>query len=284
MPQFISKIQHKTYEKGEFSDEQPRTLEETIDLIKTFPWDEERPLTDIQLTGPSVTIINEDREYLKVGLYFNGKFCLYFLDYGNHVYEYHAPDIHTDCSLVADYFDGTLDLQKFDKHLLDIAASKHFENKNFDYTVNHNSFYWSFSAIMALMLLMIAIILQVIIKGAPIIVSLFFVAFSLLMLTAAYTMLKTYSKSKNMFLHLSKGNNVFQFGDNGSINVYNKADIKTISICNVSKNQKSPIYCITFKDDTSIRFPGLLIPYFDFINKFYGIDFEYTRNKWPVSL
>lgn len=284
MPQFISKLQHNTYEKGEFSDEQPRTLEETILLIKTFPWDEERPLTDIQLTGPSVTIKNENEEYLKVGLYFNGKFCLYFLDYGNHVYEYHASDMGTACSLVTDYFNATLDLQKFDKHLIDIGASKHFESKSFDYTVNRTNFYWNFSLIMVLMLLMIPLTLLIIIKGAPILLSIFFIFFTLLMFTLIYNVLKTYSKSKNMFLHLSKGNNTFQFGDNGDINTYNKADIKAISISNVSRNQKSPIYNITFKDDSFIRFPGLLIPYSDFLSKFSGIDFQYTRNKWPVSL
>jgi hypothetical protein len=283
MPLFTSKLQHKTYEKGEFSDEQQRSLEETIALIKTFPWDEERPLTDVQLTGPSVTIKNEEEECLKIGLYFNGKFCLYFLDKGNHVYEYHAPDIDTACGLVSDYVNGVLDLQKFDKHLLDIGANKHFENKNFDYKVNHTHFYWSFSAIMALMLFMVPLILLIIIKRAPIFLSIFFIFSTLLMFTLPYTALKTYSKSKNMFIHLSKGNDVFQFGDNDAINNYNKADIKVISISNVSKNDKSAIYDIIFKDGNSIRFPGLLIPYFDFINKFPGIDIEYVRNKWPVS-
>lgn len=37
MLQLTSKIQHNTYEKGEFSDEQPRDLDETIRLIKDFP-------------------------------------------------------------------------------------------------------------------------------------------------------------------------------------------------------------------------------------------------------
>jgi hypothetical protein len=85
MPAFISKVQHKTYEKGEFTDEKERSLAETISLINDFPWDKERPLTDIQLTGPSVTICDEDVNYLKVGLYFNGKYCLYFLGGDNHL-------------------------------------------------------------------------------------------------------------------------------------------------------------------------------------------------------
>jgi hypothetical protein len=57
MAEFISKLQYKTYEKGEFSDEKARSLEETIQLIKNFPWEEQRG-GDVQLTGPSVTIQN----------------------------------------------------------------------------------------------------------------------------------------------------------------------------------------------------------------------------------
>jgi hypothetical protein len=37
MLEFISKLQYKTYEKGEFSDENRRSLEETLQLIKDFP-------------------------------------------------------------------------------------------------------------------------------------------------------------------------------------------------------------------------------------------------------
>ena len=64
MPDFISKLQYKNYEKGEFSDEKVRGLDETIQLIKNFPWTKQRGV-DVQLTGPSVTIQNEYAEYLK---------------------------------------------------------------------------------------------------------------------------------------------------------------------------------------------------------------------------
>ena len=284
MTQFTSKLQHNTYEIGEFSEEQTRTLEETLTLIKTFPWDAERHLTDIQLTGPSVTIINENGDYLKVSLYFNGKFCLYFLDHSGHIYEYHAPDMETACGLVTDYFNGTLNLQKFDKHLIDVGARKHFKSKNFDYTVNHTSFYVSLFVFMALMLFMVVVLIPVIIKDGAVIISIAFAVATIVIVAAAINWFKTYLKSKNMFLHLSKGNNIFRLGEKDAINTYNKADIKAITISNVAKNQKLAIYNITFNNDTSIRFSGLLIPHYDFINKFPGIDFEYTGNKWPVSL
>src|ERR1700740_3678003 len=133
MPEFISKLQHKTYEKGEFSDEKSRGLDETIELVKNFPWDSERTLTDIQLTGPSITIQDEYVNYLKVGLYFNGKFCLYYLDNENHLYEYHAADITEACKTLADFFEGKLDLGKFDKHFFNIGNEPHFLTSSFEY-------------------------------------------------------------------------------------------------------------------------------------------------------
>ena len=140
MPEFISKLQHKTYEKGEFSDEKVRSLDETIKLIKTFPWDAERTLTDVQLTGPSVTIRDEDINYLKVGLYFNGKYCLYYLDSDNHLYEYHAPDIDDACIKVADFFNASLDLQKFEKHFLNVGNKAYFDTNYFEYRESRGAF------------------------------------------------------------------------------------------------------------------------------------------------
>src|SRR4051812_13455873 len=126
MPEFISKIQHNTYEKGEFSDEKTRTLDETVELIKSFPFDAERSLTVIQLTGPSITIQDEYVNYLKVGLYFNGKLCIYYLDNDNHLYEYYVLSVDEACNLVTDYFNGTLDLTKFEKHLFNFGNKAHF--------------------------------------------------------------------------------------------------------------------------------------------------------------
>ncbi|MGI4022132.1 MAG: hypothetical protein ACRYFA_11545 [Janthinobacterium lividum] len=80
MCNLVSKLQYKTYETGEYSDEEARNLEETLILIQDFPWEEQRHLIDIKITGPSVTIQNDEGAYLKLGLFFNNKFCVYLFD------------------------------------------------------------------------------------------------------------------------------------------------------------------------------------------------------------
>jgi hypothetical protein len=283
MPLFKSKIQHNTYEKGEFSDEQERTLEETITIIKTFPWDEERPLTDVQLTGPSVTIQNEYAEYLKIGLYFNGKFCLYFLDNGNHVYEYHAPDMETACGLVSDYFQGTLDLSRFEKHLLNIGAAKHFISQSFEYRLNKTSFTANYIIICILTLVMLSILALLTSRNGIVGIILIVTVYGLFNLHKGY--LNNYLKLKDAYLQLSKGSISFTYGIADHITLYFKTDIKSIYLSNApSKNDQSAVYDITFNDDTYIRFSGFLIPYSAFVEKFPGIKMDYAANKWPVSL
>jgi hypothetical protein len=285
MPQFISKLQHKSYEKGEFSEEQERTLEETLSLIKTFPWDEERPLTDVQLTGPSVTIQNKNGEYLKVGLYFNGKFCLYFLNKGNHVYEYHAPDIDGACGFVSDYFNNQLDLQKFEKHLFDISANKHFENKDFDYTINLYDFYLRLILTTGLSLFIVTLTIFIIIKSPSLLIIVLFISLSFLTLIAPYITLKFYLRSKNMVLHISKGHEEFQFGDIDEVQTYLKSDITKISIYG-SRNSKGShsfnIIEIHFKDETQIEFPGWLIDPFLLESKFQNINLNFIQKSSTI--
>src|SRR5579875_2557486 len=135
MADYISKVQHKTYEKGEFSEEKARTLADTIELIRSFPWDQERPLTSVELTGPSITIQDEDVNWLKVGLYFNGKFCLYYLDNNNHLYEYHAPNLDDAINMVTDFFNKQLVLQKFEKHFFSVNKRHYFSTGLFYYHI-----------------------------------------------------------------------------------------------------------------------------------------------------
>ncbi|SDH12403.1 hypothetical protein ACRQ5D_22375 [Mucilaginibacter sp. P25] len=130
MLQLISKLQHNTYKKGEYSDEEYRNLDDTIQLIKDFPWDAERALTDIQLTGPSVTIQDNDLNYLKLGLYFNSKFCVYYLDIDNHLYEYHAPNVEEACNLVKDFFGQALEQHIMTYYKTDIEEIIHKQSRN----------------------------------------------------------------------------------------------------------------------------------------------------------
>jgi hypothetical protein len=275
MPEFISKLQHKTYEKGEFSDEKVRSFDETIDLIKAFPWDAERTLTDIQLTGPSVTIRDGDLNYLKVGLYFNGKYCLYYLDRDNHLYEYHASDINDACKIVGDFFTGQLDLEQFEKKFISVGSIKHFENALFDYTVNPAGFIARFIFAIILALLELACAVMMFKLNPPTLAWFTIVPLALFVsgfvFYFAYLQLRYYLKSKNLSLTLSAGNDIFQFGNIDAEVSYNKADIDIINVYGNTGTKGShvlDIMEIIFIDGSKIQIPGMLIEPFTFRSKF----------------
>lgn len=277
MLQLISKLQHNTHEKGEYSDEQPRDVEETIKLIKDFPWDAERALTDIQLTGPSVTIQDSDLNYLKLGLYFNGKFCIYYLDNHNHLYEYHVPTIDEACTLVKVFFEQTLDLKLFDKHLFNIGNQPHFITNSFVYRVNPLRIIASIAALSVYALLVVFLIIDgnfhLSQSGLPGIGFLFIAAIGLFVGYITFINMT----GRNQYLQISRGNGLFLYGwDEQHIVTYNKADIE--EIIQIESWNMSNIL-IKFKNGEVIQ-PKMLIRDFDFKEKFpekLGIKITYIK-------
>jgi hypothetical protein len=271
MPEFISKPQYKTYERGEFSDEKSRSLEETLQLIKDFPWNQQRGV-DIQPTGPSVTIQDEYVNYLKIGLYFNGKFCLYYLDSDNHLYEYHTDDLVDACKLVADFFGQKLDLSAFEKHFFNVGNQKHFVTQYFEYRIKLSRVLMltSFLLIIGIMfsVLDIAFIIKVEEFYLILLMSSFFGLFGYVLFRIYYNAIC----NRNNYLQISKGNDIFSFGyDENEITTYNKKDIDTITACE-PKGNRNPnmvsVFEIAFKGGTSIKFSNMLIPDSAFRNKF----------------
>src|SRR5690242_19037072 len=82
----ITKIQHKNFEPGEFVEIKERTYEETIDCINNFPWEKERDHIQIALTNPSVTMESDIGNFLKLALFYNGKFVLHFFNSEHELY------------------------------------------------------------------------------------------------------------------------------------------------------------------------------------------------------
>ncbi|MHB8209305.1 hypothetical protein [Mucilaginibacter sp.] len=278
MPELISKVQHKTYEKGEFSDEKQRSLDDTISLIKDFLWDTERTLTDIQLTGPSVTIKDEDLNYLKIGLFFNGKFCLYYLDNESHLYEYHAPTIEDVCSIVTDFFNEGLDLQKFEKKTFSLGSRKHFENGYFEYTLNKtwNSLYilFAFAILIPIMIVTVVIALASMYWLMPL-----YLILDLLYIQGIYFMVMVSLRSRNLSLNITSGQDYFQFGNEDDRQQYDKKDISEINISGqTSRSLKTfNLMDVVFKDGTTITIPGVIIEPFLFASKFPGYKITYIN-------
>jgi len=258
MLQLISKLQHNTYEKGEFSDECPRALNETIQLIKDFRWDAERTLTDIQLTGPSVTIQDDALNYLKLGLYFNGKFCVYYLDSGNHLYEYHAPNIDEACDLVIDFFNQTPDLNRFEKHFFNIGNKPHFVTNDFVYRFNSfKIFAVALGASVYLLFLFSVLFFTAIGKEKAMPIAVILTLVIAVGIFIGYISATTI-KGLHQYLQISKGKTEFSYGyDEQHVVIYDKADIKEISYTLGGKGSVGNIKII-FKNGEFIQPTNLL--------------------------
>ena len=272
MPELISKVQHKTYEKGEFSDEKARSIEDTIILINDFPWDAERPLTDIQLTGPSITICDEDINYLKIGLYFNGKYCLYYLDNENHLYEYHAPTMDDACKIVTDYFSNQLSLEPFEKHLFNIGNKPHFITQYFEYRTKPWRAVMLTGFVLIYFFVFLLLSITSILKNGLGGVTLIFAPFILCM---GYILARIYYfiyANRNCYLQISKGNPFFQYGfDEDNIQTYNKADIQEVEVFQ-TRGSRNPnffvIYNINLKGGETLKLSNILISDSEFKDKF----------------
>ncbi|QEM10547.1 hypothetical protein [Mucilaginibacter rubeus] len=280
MLQLISKLQHNTYEKGEYSEEQPRSVEETIKLIKDFPWDAERALTDIQLTGPSVTIQDSDLNYLKLGLYFNSKFCVYYLDKRNHLFEYHASTISEACNLVEDFFNGSLDLMPFEKHFFNIGNQPHFTSNDFVYRVKPARViaFVAFISVYLLFAVSIFVVSMLHIGNRPFPTPIF-LSIIAIGLFIGYAVSVTI-KGRNQYLQISRGNNVFSYGfDEQHIVIYNKADVEEIMHVTAIRDRNVGNVRIMFKSGVVIQ-PTMLIHDYDLLNKFpenLGIKVSYKQ-------
>jgi len=265
MPEFISKLQYNTYEKGEYSDEKVRGLEDTLLLVNDFPWDGQRG-ADVQLTGPSVTIHDESGNYLKVGLYFGGKYCIYFLDCDNHLYEYHAPDLEDANIVLRDFFNGQIELTKFDKHLFNIGNKGHFFSRDFIYRVKAWRVILTSAPLIVIFLLFFSSAIAI--KSAPF----FIVAVPLLISMPCGCLLiyilNCYLGCSDQVLQISSGNNSFSFANSNRDSNYNKEDIKQIIVNNHSRNVDFILFEICFKDESVLKLTTMLISEISFRNKF----------------
>ena len=285
MPDFISKLQYKNYERGEFCDEKVRTLDETIQLIKVFPWSEQRGV-DIQLTAPSVTIQDENFNYLKLAIYFNGKYCLYYLDNSGHLYEYHTESLDKAIDIITLFFDGLINLELFEKHLLSGNAKKHFENGVFDYSLNKVTMFFNLLLMPLFLIIMIAVTVTTFkVSSIPGILIIFYLLFDILFLATFWFMIKMYLRTKDTVLTISSGKDEFQLLDNDELTIYNKANIAQVNVFGkTSKSSKIFIISeIEFTDGSKVMIPGSLIDIFTLVGKFPGRVIAYKGGYYLTS-
>ncbi|WP_107828127.1 hypothetical protein ABZR88_07025 [Mucilaginibacter yixingensis] len=261
MANLSSKIQYKTYEKGEFSDEQSRSLEETLELIKSFPWDTQRGV-DVQASGPGIVIHGPANDYLKVAIYYNSKFTVYYLDPQNRLYEFHTADLDVADQKVIDFFDNALSLPDFEKHFFNIGNKSHFETKSFWYAVDRpREKRRLIAAILVITLYFGGLAVVTVCKDA------WGFCFGLLLLISfffygIYQQIKVYRWSKNMKLWITRGSDVIAFDDGSGSQTYFKSEISSVNIYGRPAGRgrvTTTIMELYFADGRSIKFSAMLI-------------------------
>lgn len=140
MERLISKIQYNNFETGEFIEEKERSYTETIKLIESFPWNQQRQKLLVSLTNPSVTIEGKQNDYLKLSVYFNAKYVLYYLDENNTLYTKDFTNITYAYQYIELLFLSHFDTSDFKKQNTWLKNNQiHFVSQDFKYIVTARS-------------------------------------------------------------------------------------------------------------------------------------------------
>ncbi len=261
MPEFISKVQYKTCEEGEYFDEKARNPEETIELINGFPWERER-YADLSITGPGVVVQDKIGNYLKVGIYYGGKFSLHYLDTNHNYFKKNNITMDSALAAVLDFFSGQFVPKDFGRTSFSFIKSS-FETKSFEYRIKFwkvllfSTFWFLFFGLA----LFGAIMSNFIKPTEPVgIIPLLATGFFAAVLIKIFK--NNYLKRKQA-LQISRGNDVFLFGnDPEDFKSYNKNDIVKIVHYIGSTGRYQSLFEkfeIIFKDDSSISFSNVLL-------------------------
>lgn len=290
----ISKIQYNNCEPGEYKEEKNRTREETIQLIENFPWEEQRKNLKVDLTNPSITLQNDQGDFLKLALYYNGKFVLYFLDRHHKLYTkslFRYPEAYPDI----DAFFGTSDFAPagFRRQPGMFSYSAPFFDQDFHYNVTRkNLFYYLLSTTGVNFLLSLvafgAIIYRIFICGdSPAILILLL---PLIFLTGGglnlIVFFNYFRYAKGKLLIASRGNDQFSFGPEDAPTAFDKKQITRVSRYKSrgSKNLFAGFEWVELdlNDGHRLIIPNLLIDSNDLVAKFPGIALNEVRKNFPT--
>jgi hypothetical protein len=280
MKELISKLQYKNFEPGEFIEEKKRKYEETIQLIETFPWNEQRDHIIIDLTNPSITIEGENNDYLKLAIFFNAKFVLHYLNAQKILFTKSFTDFKDSYKYIRNFFElSSFDMSDFKQENTWLKNNIiHFVSQDFNYIVdskNIKRFLISTSGMnfgISLFFLLLFLIEGTGKAGAVgvtvILIMLFIIGGGInLILFFNY-----YFYSRNKILIMSKGSDIFYFGNINDPIKYNKKDIKFYE--EVRGRGKSiftnfAVITIEFINGNQIQIPNLFLFYSSLEEKLY---------------
>jgi hypothetical protein len=287
------KLQYKHFEPGEFEQEQKRTYAETISLIENFPWEKEREKINIDLTCSSVTLQDDVNSFLKLSLYYNQKFVLYFFD-GEALYSKSLLSFSESFPFLQHYFETrTVDLPVFRRENTMLKnVKKHFISNDFIYKIGpgnfltYTDFMTRFFLTGYLLLISYAIYKHLSTNPSPAALIVLVLAFPLLGGINLLLVFNYYKNAKGKLLILSKGSTTFIFGAIGAAITYKKQDIEEMVI---EKNTASRCpwgnFTMTFiymNDGTVLKIPSIILPGNDIAAKLPGIPVSTQQTFIPT--
>jgi hypothetical protein len=268
----ITKIQHKNFEPGEFVEIKERTYDEVIDYINNFPWEKETDHIQIGLTNPSVTMESDIDNYLKLALFYNGKFVLHFFNSEHELYTksfFHKEEAYP---YIKNLFESEVfDLHDFKKEPTWMQHNLvHFVTQDFHYTMTPKrirQYLLNTSGINFLLtLFMIGFVLFSRGRGLTGLPLFGFFLFYFVFFGGGLNLIvffNYYLFAKNKILIMSKGNDEFYFGDKTNPERFNKKDISLVTTYSPG-SYRNPVSAfslvkIEFTNHLPIRIPNIFV-------------------------
>jgi hypothetical protein len=280
-----SKLQYRYFEPGEFVSIEDRTFAEAVELIKQYPWYEQRDAKTVDLTCPSVTIRNTKGDYLKVGpghTYFN----LYLYTSHGKLLKRVSEDMDYVITAVKDFYDNKqLEGLYRERFLFDVK--KHFETNAFEYKVTWRRiliFSW-FKIIGFSLLFLIPLIF---IYPEKTTLKTFLILFPYWFLISGINVLlliNYWIHDKKLILKISRGQDLFWYGKGDKLTLYNKKDIAAIREYQPPQTKNpwgdNSVFRIEFKNGDVVKFTNLLIPSLSLLYKTADLRLITIRKTFP---
>jgi hypothetical protein len=284
----LSKIQYNNYETGEFTEEKDRTLQETITLINTFPWQQQREHYAVGLTGPSITLQGPNNDFLKLAAYYHGKFVLYYCKRPKTLYSKSFDQCSDALPFLQSYFNDTeFDTAAFhQQNTWFQRPESHFITRSFIYDLNAARLLSACAP--SLFLLTYASILSfAVLFGNPSVHALLLVAipFWLGFFYFLRLLFNHASACRGQVLIVSKGRDEFAYGPADAPHWMNKKDI--VELITHGRRAKGGYFAMTrveiiLQHDPSVDISCLLLNWDDLMRKFPGIPQSVIGESFPL--
>ncbi|MEO8768842.1 MAG: hypothetical protein ABI402_02115 [Ferruginibacter sp.] len=290
------KIQNNNFEAGEFTDVKQVDYSAAINIIEHFPWEKQREHIVIELTNPSVSFECSPDCILKLALFFNHKFVLHFFD-GEHLYTKSFTDCKQAYPFIEFFFvHQTIDLSIFKKENTWLKKiSHHFRTGDFVYSVEKKKIWQllDYGTIISLIMNIVLVTIFMLDGGTHHnkahndwkFILIFFPVFFLYGGINYILLLNYYLASRNKTLKLTRGDNVFLWGNNADLKEYKKTDVIRILI-KKNKGSRCPwetfaLSFLFFNDGTYIKIPSMILSDSDIQYKMFPLTSEIKQSIIP---